>query len=188
MEPAETPSKELAPGLPPTGATPGRTLVERALVVLSATALAIPALVEPLHADLLERSPAPGEWSPREILGHLLYVEGLLQERVRRMAEGPGEIEMPPGPPAPPPDPVEVSLERWRALRRETLAWLASLDQSQLGRIGIHRRYGRISVQEHVAEWAYHDLEHLRQLAAAIEADLYPGIGGWRALYPAPYG
>lgn len=87
-----------------------------------------------------------------------------------------------------PPDPVEVSLERWRALRRETLAWLASLDRSQLGRIGIHRRYGRISVEEHVAEWAYHDLEHLRQIAAAVEADLYPGIGGWRALYLPPYG
>ncbi len=32
-----------------------------------------------------------------------------------------------------------------------------------------------------------HDLDHLRQLLAAIETDLYPRIGGYRGLYPPPF-
>ncbi len=44
-----------------------------------------------------------------------------------------------------------------------------------------------MSVEEQVCEWAYHDLEHLRQLMATEEAFLYPRIGGFRGLYPPPY-
>jgi hypothetical protein len=160
---------------------------DQALAILATTPEVLPRLVASIAPGLTDTRPAPEEWSPREILGHLRYVEGLLRDRIGRMVEGPGEEAMPPGPPAPEPGPVEESLAAWLAARRESLAWLRSLRPEQLERAGIHRRYGRITVREHVVEWGYHDLEHLRQLAATVEAALYPAIGGWRALYPPPY-
>lgn len=159
----------------------------QALAVLAMTPHVLPSLVRAIEPAVLERDPAPGEWAPRAILGHLLYVEGLLQDRIRQMAESQGEIPMPAGPPAPEPYPIELGLERWLTARQTSLSWLRSLGPEQLDRVGVHRRYGRITVREHVVEWAYHDLEHLRQMAAAVEAALYPSIGGWQSLYPPPF-
>jgi hypothetical protein len=160
----------------------------RALAILSATPTILPPLVEAIGSGLLDWRPAPDEWSVREILGHLLYVERLLDDRIGRMAEGPGRIDMPPGPPAPAPGPADETLEAWLVARRASLMRLHGLRPEQLARIGVHRRYGPITVGEHVVEWAYHDLEHIRQLAAVVEAALYPAIGGWRGLYPPPLG
>lgn len=78
-------------------------------------------------------------------------------------------------------------LAAWRAAREANLAFLRTLTPAQLARGGEHPRYGHITAREHITEWAYHDLEHLRQLQATLEARLYPAIGGFRALYPAPY-
>jgi hypothetical protein len=39
---------------------------------------------------------------------------------------------------------------------------------------------------DHVAEWAYHDLDHLRQILSVLSADLYPHIGPFQALYATP--
>jgi hypothetical protein len=49
-----------------------------------------------------------------------------------------------------------------------------------------HPRFGDISVDTYVAEWAYHDLDHLRQILSVLSADLYPHIGPFQALYSPP--
>jgi len=82
--------------------------------------------------------------------------------------------------------PAEM-LAAWRTARAENLTYLRTLTPEQLAHGGEHHTYGRISAREHIVEWAYHDLEHMRQLQATLEARLYPAIGGFRALYSAPY-
>jgi hypothetical protein len=81
----------------------------------------------------------------------------------------------------------EETLRAWRDARAENLAFLRALTPARLDQGGVHKRYGRISAREHIVEWAYHDLDHLRQLQATIEARLYPAIGGFRALYAPPF-
>lgn len=162
---------------------------ELALGVLASTPAALVALLEPLPPEIWTWSPAAGEWSPREVLAHLLHVEtAVIPVRVRRMLE---TDDAPLASPAPASASVQATsptemLTAWRSARAENLAFLRTLTPAQVARAGQHPRYGRISVREHITEWAYHDLEHLRQLHATIEASLYPAIGGFRDLYPPP--
>ena len=158
-----------------------------ALGVLAATPASLAALLAPLTPDVWEWSPTPGEWSPRETLAHLLHVEtAVIPVRVRQMIAQDGEALAAPAAAAPAMTPEET-LAAWQAARAQNLAFLRTLTAGQLARGGKHPRYGRISAREHIVEWAYHDLEHLRQLQATIEARLYPAIGGFRTLYPPPY-
>lgn len=163
---------------------------ELALGVLASTPAALVAGVEPLPPEVWTWPPAVGEWSPREVLAHLLHIEtAVIPVRVRRMLEADGAMLPGPEPAsasAQPTTPTEM-LSAWRSARAVNLAFLRTLTPAQLAQTGQHPRYGRISVREHSIEWAYHDLEHLRQLHATIEARLYPAIGSFRALYPPPY-
>ncbi|MHB8398115.1 MAG: DUF488 family protein, N3 subclade [Candidatus Limnocylindrales bacterium] len=158
-----------------------------ALATMRATLTVLDALVRSAPADFLERRPAPDEWSPREVLGHLLYVERLLRERTATMVADDQDTPMPKGAPAPPPAAPSTSLAEWQQERGETLAWLPTLGPAELERATASPRFGRITAREQIDEWAYHDLDHLRQLLAAIESDLYPRIGGYRRLYPPPF-
>lgn len=158
-----------------------------ALDVLAGTPAALSAILESLPADVWAWSPAPGEWSPREIVAHMLHIEtAVIPARVRAMVETDGVALS--GAPASETTgtPAEL-LAAWRTARAENLAYLRALTPEQLAHGGAHPTYGRISAREHIVEWAYHDLEHMRQLQATLEARLYPAIGGFRALYSAPY-
>lgn len=158
-----------------------------ALATLAATPAALDALLERLPDDLWEWSPAPDEWSAHQILTHLLHIEtAVIPVRVRQMIERDGAPLTPGGEPAVAPPPAET-LRAWRHARERNLAFLRGLTPEQLARSGEHPEYGRISAREHIIEWAYHDLEHLRQLQATVEARLYPDIGAFRRLYRPPY-
>lgn len=161
-----------------------------ALGVLASTPAALAALLDPLAPSGWTWSPAPGEWSPREVMAHLLHVEtAVIPVRVRQMLEADGTpFARPeaPGASAQAATPAEM-LSAWQSARAENLAFLRTLTPEQLARTGEHSRYGRISAHEHIIEWAYHDIEHLRQLYAILEARLYPSIGGFRALYQPPF-
>lgn len=158
-----------------------------ALGVLAGTPSCLTALLEPLPADVWVWSPAPGEWSAHETLTHMLHVEtAVIPVRVRQMIAEDGAPLASAAEAAPAASPAET-LRAWRDARDESLTFVRSLTHTQLDRGGVHSRYGRISAREHIIEWAYHDLDHLRQLQATVEARLYPAIGGFRALYDAPY-
>ncbi len=77
-------------------------------------------------------------------------------------------------------------LADWLVARQQNLEWLRGLTPEQQARGGKHRRWGRISVREHVVEWAYHDMDHLRQIVSALQGELYPDIGGFKGLYTPP--
>lgn len=158
-----------------------------ALGALAGTPASLVALLEPLAPEVWEWSPAPDEWTPHETLTHMLHVEtAVIPVRVRQMLAEDGAPLANPAEAATP-QPPEETLRAWRAARAANLTFLRALTPGQLAQGGVHPRYGRISAREHIVEWAYHDLDHLRQLQATIEARLYPAIGGFRALYPAPY-
>ncbi len=77
-------------------------------------------------------------------------------------------------------------LAEWTAERRRNLAWLATVGVEQRTHGDVHPRHGRITLEEHVVEWAYHDLDHLRQMLGALAGDLYPHLGAWQGLYERP--
>lgn len=170
-----------------TSSNPLSDQYELAVSLLAATPAALDALLERLPQDVWSWSPAPGEWSPYETLSHLLHVEtAVFPVRVRQMIEQDGAPLASGGEPAGTPPPHEA-LRAWRHMREQNLAMLNTLTPEQLARTGAHREFGHISAREHIIEWAYHDLEHLRQLQAIVEARLYPAIGVFRKLYSPPF-
>lgn len=159
-----------------------------ALDVLAGTPASLVALLEPLPAEVWAWSPAPGEWSPQETLAHMLHVEtAVIPVRVRQMIARDGAPLANPSEERAATTSTEATLRAWRDARDANLTYLRALTPEQLDRTGVHPRHGSISAREHIVEWAYHDLDHLRQLQATIEARIYPAIGGFRGLYPPPY-
>jgi DinB family protein len=159
---------------------------ERALDILAGTPAVLAAVVTNLPRSAADERPAEGAWSPREVLAHLLHAETQgIGPRVKRLAE---QDNMPFGstPPQPEPgDPRQMS-NAWADARAENLSWLRTLTPEQRTHVLQHPQYGSISVDTYVAEWAYHDLDHLRQILAVLAADLYPHIGPFQSLYAPP--
>ncbi len=158
---------------------------QEALDLMAATPAALQAVMT-LPAETLERKPGPESWSIQEVLKHLLHVEtAVIGERVRLMLRE-QEPVLQPAPAASQPEPTREMLAQWLKARAENLALLRRLTPEQLARAGRHARYGTVAVREHVVEWAYHDLDHLRQTLAALQVELYPDIGVFQSLYPKP--
>jgi hypothetical protein len=157
----------------------------RSLKVLAATPAVLGAVVAGLPPST--DRPSTEAWSPAEVLAHLLRAETeVLAPRIRRaVAEDGVRYESVPGT-RPEPGEPSAMLQAWLAAREENLTWLRAVTSEERAHVVHHPRFGAISVDTYIAEWAYHDLDHLRQILSAVSAELYPHIGTFQELYEAP--
>lgn len=160
---------------------------ERALDILEGTPPVLSAIVSNLPRSAQDERPAAGAWSPREVLAHLLNAEtAAIGPRVKLGAEQDQvRFEQQPTPPPPPGDTRQMS-NAWADARAANLSWLRELTAEQRAHIVHHPRFGQITLDTYIAEWAYHDLDHLRQILSVLAADLYPHIGPFQTLYTPP--
>lgn len=160
---------------------------ERALDILAGSPPVLSAIVSNLPRSAQDERPAEGAWSPREVLAHLLHSETVtMGPRVRRASQE-NDVHLEQStPPIPPPGNAREMSNAWADARAENLKWLRQLTPEQRAHVVHHPRFGEITVDTYVAEWAYHDLDHLRQILAVLATDLYPHIGPFQALYAAP--
>lgn len=122
------------------------------------------------RAEAVAGSP-DGEWTPRDIVAHLVAVEGAVwQARLDTLGpagEEPAWTWTEPGPIG---DPSAATLDGALALfeagRGLTLSRLAALDDAGWAQAGVHATYGRLDVAGLMRVAADHDGEHL----AALEA------------------
>jgi hypothetical protein len=123
----------------------------------------------------LDRRPAQGGWSPREIVHHLAESEMTSAIRVRRLlAEDHPLIQAY--------DeaafartlhydrPISTSLEALRAARRSTSSLLECLGPEEWLREGTHSESGHYSVEEWLAIYAAHTHDHAEQIRRARAA------------------
>jgi hypothetical protein len=143
------------------------------------------ALATGLDRELLARVPAPGEWSALQCLGHAADTEAaVFAARVRAIKEGRAELvsydpDVESTPITSDTDPRALA-ERHAALRRESLALLATVTQEDLDRTSRHQELGQVSLRELLNEWASHDLMHIVQAERAVMQPFIPGSGPWR--------
>jgi len=159
---------------------------ERAIDILAGTPQVLAAIVSNLPRSAQDQRPSERAWSPREVLAHLLHAETTaMGPRVQRASQ---ENNLQPEPSAPPPAPghVRQMSNDWADARTANLVWLRKLTPEQRAHVVHHQRFGEITVDTYVAEWAYHDLDHLRQILSVLAADLYPQIGPFQELYTPP--
>ena len=135
-----------------------------------------PARLQQIAASLKDRintPPAPGKWSPREILVHLADTELTFAFRYRQALADDNHVIQPF-------DQdrwaksyhaytVEQAIQLFTAVREWNLALLRSLTAEQLAKTVTHPERGTMVLRTIVETAAGHDLNHLRQLEAAAK-------------------
>jgi hypothetical protein len=159
----------------------------RAIDILAGTPPVLAAIVSNLPRSAQDQRPSENAWSPREVLAHLLYSEtAVLGPRVLRAAQENNVRFEEAAAPESPPGHVRQMSNDWADARATNLVWLRKLTPEQRAHELHHARFGEINVDTYIAEWAYHDLDHLRQILSVLAADLYPHIGPFQELYTPP--
>ena len=125
---------------------------------------------------MLGRRPAPGAWSPTEIVCYLRDIEEVFADRVATILAS-DEPALPQVGPADRwarerqyerHDPTQA-LAHFRRRRGESLETLIALSPADWQRGGEHPARGRLSIDMLVAHLAWHDDNHLQQLTRALE-------------------
>jgi uncharacterized damage-inducible protein DinB len=138
--------------------------------VIRATPAQLENLVQTIDAEALNRAPAPGKWSIREVLCHLADVEVSFAFRLRQALAEDRHVIQP------------FDQDKWAAfyrhcdaaaavavfsaLRRWDLALIEALEPEAFAKTLNHPERGDMTIQVMIETRAGHDLNHLRQIEA----------------------
>ncbi len=127
---------------------------------------AVPARVSDAARDASPEPPAPGEWTPSDVVRHLIAVEQLVWHA--RLADL-GADDHPTWPwtepdrwAGDPGAPLDRLLATYATARASTVATLEALDDGGWARSGTHATYGELDVTALMLLALDHDAEHLR--------------------------
>jgi hypothetical protein len=158
-------------------------VLDSARRLLSITAERWQSLVETAPEELLQRPPAPGEWSAADCLNHLLLTERVVfGARLRAILAGRDLAAIDPREsrdPDPERTPREVAMSL-AAERDGNLAVLRDLTPADLERSSRHPEYGMVALRVVLNTWAAHDLQHTVQAEEALMQAFIPGTGPFR--------
>jgi hypothetical protein len=147
---------------------------QNAIDVLSATPGRIQQMLASFGDARVDQPLAPGKWSPKEIVTHLADCEIAHAWRYRQALAEDNPVVQPwdqekwaKNYPA---HEAEQALQAFTALRAWNLALLRPLTPEQMARPARHPERGDLSLRELVETAAGHDVNHLRQLEAALQA------------------
>jgi hypothetical protein len=140
------------------------------LDALRDTAERIQQLMTSWSDDGFERSYAPGKWSARQILLHLVQTELALSTRARYALAQSGYTAQPFSQddwmPIDGGTDARTALAAYISLRGLNLAMWKRVTREQLDRVFSHPEYGDLTVGWILAQMAGHDIHHLKQLQA----------------------
>jgi hypothetical protein len=162
--------------------------LDEAVAILERTPAGLGALLAGLPERWVRATEGDGTWSPYDVVGHLVHGErtdwlprarhilaGETRpfdpfDREAQFAEGRGGG-------------MEELLATFTELRRENVASLVgmNLTSADLNRTGRHPELGEVTLEQLLATWVVHDLDHIGQIARVM-AKVYAGaVGPWGA-------
>jgi len=165
--------------------------LELASPVLRQTPLVLKAMLADLPDEWTDTSEGSDAWTPREVVGHLAYVEESdWIDRTRMILEQglSGVFE-----------PIDREagferfadaglsdlLEHFAMVRNENLRALHSLVKPEnLGDRGAHPDFGEVRLEELLAAWVVHDLNHVGQILKTMAKQYAVAVGPWREYLP----
>jgi uncharacterized damage-inducible protein DinB len=154
--------------------------IQAPISMLEKTPRLLEILLRDLPQETLHWEPAPGRWSITEVLGHMVMIERLYEQRARRIVLEDSPVLPKYLPPAggEPQKTARQYLDEFAALRRAFAVYLHSVPGTAASRTGQHAEMGTISLSHMLHELADHDLGHLRQIAELYRAHcFYPHAG-----------
>jgi len=138
-----------------------------ALAKLESAPAAVSRLIDGLTDEEMDQPPAPGEWSIREVLDHLLGAQNLVAFRVGKMLdEDNPSLKAVTVPHA---DEVLAPREMFAqfvASRKELVDRLRGIDTLDWWRTGVHEEFSTVTVVQQASYFAKHDHAHLTQIEA----------------------
>ena len=136
--------------------------------VIRRTSVKLAALITKIGSPGMDRKPAPGKWSAREILCHLADVETVFAFRLRQTLAQPHHVIQPfdqdiwasqyAGFTA------EAALEVFFAVRKWNETLILNAPAESFLKPVTHPERGPMTFQDIVATMAGHDLNHIQQL------------------------
>jgi len=138
-------------------------------VVIAQTPELLAKLLASMTADEIEREPAPGKWSVREVVAHLADCEIAFAFRLRQAHSGQGQLQ--------PFDQdkwarayavysTEQALATFTMLRAWNVAFVGGLSEADKQLPAVHPERGEMVLWTIVETMAGHDLHHLKSLEA----------------------
>ena len=162
--------------------------IEKAVEILSQTPAAVKSLLGNLSADWTENAPHTDNWSPLDIVGHLIHGEetdwipraeiilaqgeNLTFEPFDRFAQ----FEKSKG------VTLNELLETFAALRAKNLVVLRemNLTEEKLKLKGVHPELGAVTLEQLLATWVVHDLNHIKQIVTVLAHKYAENVGVWK--------
>ena len=162
-------------------------VLEEVLAVLSRTPRVLDVQLRGLPEPWLLANEGEGTWNPRNVLGHLIDGEdhdwiprariilGSSNERrfepFHRFDHLARQVALP--------DLLDTFAEK-RAANLDTLrSW--RLGPRELARTGEHPEFGLVTLDQLLATWVTHDLDHLDQVARVMAKRYDEAVGPWKA-------
>jgi hypothetical protein len=159
--------------------------------VLRQTPQVLDALLSDLSEDWIDLSEGQDSWSPRQVVGHLTYIEEndwidrtrvILEHGSNKVFEPidrEGGFERFAG--------LSLSdlLNRFASVRHSNVVSLHAMVQTvDLHLEGSHPDFGLVTLDQLLATWVVHDLNHLGQIVKTMAKQYSQAVGPWRAFLP----
>ncbi len=159
-----------------------------ALDVLERTPATLKTLLAGLPDTWVRATEGPGTWSPYDVVGHLIHGERtdwlartrhILSgetrpfdafDRTAQFSESPATS-------------LADLLTRFADLRHRNITELTSMNLSavDLGRMGLHPELGDVTLEQLLATWVVHDLDHIAQIVRTMARVYGEVTGPWSA-------
>ena len=143
------------------------------IAAIASTSSELARIVNSLPTDRVTAAPAPGKWSARDILAHLVDTEIVFAYRLRQTLAADHHVIQP--------FDQDVWSKRYglsdaasalavfTAVRSWNVTLIRSLSAADVARPVTHPERGTMTVQTIIETMAGHDLNHIRQLTALAE-------------------
>jgi len=161
--------------------------VDKSYEILERTPAVLRSLLSNLDNEWIMNNEGADTFSPYDVIGHLIHGEktdwvvrakiilefGLSKaftpwDRFAQFQESKGKT-------------VQQLLDEFETVRKENLAWLKSLNLSEveLDKKGIHPMLGEVTLRNLLATWVVHDLTHIAQITRVMAKQYKEEMGPW---------
>ncbi len=161
-------------------------ILDEAVAILERTPASLSALLAGLPERWVRATEGDGTWSPYDVMGHLVHAERTNWiVRVRHILAGVGR----------PFEPFDRTaqftasrgesmrelLATFAELRRENVAALQGMNLTgvDLSRTGQHPELGEVRLDQLLATWVVHDLDHVGQIVRTMAKVYADAVGPW---------